>query len=105
MKHYCTNSAFQDIESFEPKAGGGEEKQRMSWGVRKPSLVNTHSQQPALRPANPTEDKIAREIRELKEREEELVRLRDSPAPAPASAPETAQLTPPPAAKPADPNR
>lgn len=75
----------------------------MSWGVRKPSLVNTHSQQPALRPANPTEDKIAREIRELKEREEELVRLRDSPAPAPPSALEPPLQTP--AAKPADPNR
>ena len=32
---------------------------------------------PAERSVNPTEEKIAKEIRELKEREEELVRLRE----------------------------
>lgn len=60
--------SFQDIENFE----SGPVKK--SWGVR-------HEMGTALarveRSANPTEEIIAKEIRELKEREEELARLRE----------------------------
>lgn len=51
------------------------------WGVRQGGLGLSS---PALRSSNPTEDKIAKEIRELKEREEELVRRRESKSPSPA---------------------
>ena len=58
----------QDIENFER----GPVKK--SWGVR-------HEMGATLtrveRSANPTEEIIAKEIRELKEREEELARLRE----------------------------
>ena len=60
--------SLQDIENFE----SGPVKK--SWGVR-------HEMGTALarveRSANPTEEIIAKEIRELKEREEELARLRE----------------------------
>ena len=58
----------QDIENFE----SGPVKK--SWGVRHEmgaSLTRVE------RSANPTEEIIAKEIRELKEREEELARLRE----------------------------
>ena len=59
----------QDIESFEPST-----ESRRVWGVREgPAAV---ALTPSPRSLNPTEDKIAREIKELKEREEELKRLR-----------------------------
>jgi len=60
--------SFQDIENFE----SGPVKK--SWGVRHDmgtSLARVE------RSANPTEEIIAKEIRELKEREEELTRLRE----------------------------
>ena len=46
---------------------------KKSWGVRRESL----SQSQLQRTNNPTEEKIAKEIRELKEREEELIRARE----------------------------
>ena len=46
---------------------------KKSWGVRRENL----SQSQLQRTNNPTEEKIAKEIRELKEREEELVRARE----------------------------
>ena len=58
-----------------------EGKEGTLWGVRQGGLGLSS---PALRSSNPTEDKIAREIRELKEREEELVRRRESKSPSPA---------------------
>ena len=45
------------------------------WGVRRESGLGSIVE----RSVNPTEEKIAKEIRELKEREEELVRLRENP--------------------------
>ena len=60
--------SLQDIENFE----SGPVKK--SWGVRHEmgaSLTRVE------RSANPTEEIIAKEIRELKEREEELARLRE----------------------------
>lgn len=59
-----------------------EERGNTVWGVRQ---VGARGLSPALRTTNPTEDKIAKEIRELKEREEELVRRRDSKSPSPAA--------------------
>ena len=46
---------------------------KKSWGVRRENL----SQSQLQRTNNPTEEKIAKEIRELKEREEELIRARE----------------------------
>jgi len=60
---------FQDIDSFDTPATGG----RRVWGVREETVPET----PSPRTINPTEDKIAKEIQELKEREEELKRLRE----------------------------
>ena len=45
---------------------------RRVWGVREGGSGHA----PSPRPVNPTEDKIAKEIQELKEREEELRKLR-----------------------------
>ena len=47
---------------------------KKSWGVRRESLAQSQLQ----RSLNPTEEKIAKEIRELKEREDELVRVRET---------------------------
>jgi len=81
---------FQDLEDFDKPASENESK-TLSWGVR----VGNLPQSPSPRTNNPTEDKIAKEIRELKEREEELIRLREaqtkvnaSPSPAPTPSPE-----------------
>jgi len=81
---------FQDLEDFDKPASENESK-TLSWGVRAGNLP----QSPSPRTNNPTEDKIAKEIRELKEREEELIRLRESqtkvnlsPSPAPTPSPE-----------------
>ena len=46
---------------------------KKSWGVRRENL----SQSQLQRTNNPTEEKIAKEIRELKEREDELLRARE----------------------------
>jgi len=62
--------SFQDIENFETPP---VESIKKSWGVRQDSV----SLNQVERSANPTEEKIAKEIRELKEREEELTRLRE----------------------------
>ena len=48
------------------------ESGRRVWGVREGGAPQT----PSPRAVNPTEDKIAKEIKELKEREDELRRLR-----------------------------
>merc|ERR550532_766909 len=56
--------SFQDLEVFEAPS----EPVKKSWGVRRENL----SQSQLQRTNNPTEEKIAKEIRELKEREEEL---------------------------------
>ena len=61
--------ACQDLEVFEKPS----EPVKKSWGVRRESL----SQSQLQRTNNPTEEKIAKEIRELKEREEELIRARE----------------------------
>lgn len=61
--------------------GSTREKGSTLWGVRQAGMG---SQRPVVRSSNPTEDKIAKEIRELKEREEELVRRRESKSPSPA---------------------
>ena len=47
---------------------------KKSWGVRRENL----SQSQLQRTNNPTEEKIAKEIRELKEREDELLRAREN---------------------------
>jgi len=85
---------FQDLEDFDKPAAEPESK-TLSWGVR----VGTLPQSPSPRTNNPTEDKIAKEIRELKEREEELIRLREAqtkvntpPSPAPTPSPEVPPL-------------
>jgi hypothetical protein len=44
------------------------------WGVR--GTGSNHIHDPPPRSQNPTEDRIAQEIKELKEREDELRRLR-----------------------------
>lgn len=62
------------------------------WGVRHGGSAGLT---PISRSANPTEDKIAKEIRELKEREEELVRRRESKSPSPI----TPSPSPPPPVK------
>jgi len=64
---------FQDIEDFDKPASDAESK-TISWGVR----IGNLPQSPSPRNNNPTEDKIAKEIRELKEREDELIRLREA---------------------------
>jgi len=64
---------FQDIEDFDKPASDVESK-TISWGVR----IGSFPQSPSPRNNNPTEDKIAKEIRELKEREDELIRLREA---------------------------
>jgi hypothetical protein len=62
----------QDLESFEL----GVEPQKI-WGVRGTGSGALHDPPPsANRSQNPTEDRIAQEIKELKEREDELRRLR-----------------------------
>merc|ERR1719210_1240517 len=66
--------SFQDIESFETSPPVMTQSVKKSWGVRRESLT----QNTVERSVNPTEEKIAKEIRELKEREEELVRLREN---------------------------
>jgi len=63
--------SFQDIENFESPP---VESIKKSWGVRQDSVSLRESSE---RSSNPTEEKIAKEIRELKEREEELARLRE----------------------------
>jgi len=73
---------FQDIEDFDKPASEVDSK-TISWGVR----IGNFPQSPSPRNNNPTEDKIAKEIRELKEREDELIRLREAA---------TTQNTPPP---------
>ena len=60
-------SLSQDLDNFE-RVPAGEVKR--SWGVRRESCAVS----PVERSVNPTEEVIAREIRELKEREEELAR-------------------------------
>ena len=81
---------FQDIEDFDKPASDVESK-TISWGVR----IGNLPQSPSPRNNNPTEDKIAKEIRELKEREDELIRLREAqtkvstpPPPSPTPSPE-----------------
>ena len=64
---------FQDIEDFDKPASDVESK-TISWGVR----IGSFPQSPSPRNNNPTEDKIGKEIRELKEREDELIRLREA---------------------------
>ena len=59
----------QDLEVFDKPT----EPAKKSWGVRRENLAQSQLQ----RSLNPTEEKIAKEIRELKEREEELVRARE----------------------------
>jgi len=61
--------SFQDLEVFDKPT----EPAKKSWGVRRENLAQSQLQ----RSLNPTEEKIAKEIRELKEREEELVRARE----------------------------
>jgi len=65
--------SFQDIESFETSPPVMTQSVKKSWGVRRESLT----QNTVERTVNPTEEKIAKEIRELKEREEELIKLRE----------------------------
>merc|ERR1712079_159726 len=67
------SAVFQDLEDFDKPTSDNEGK-TISWGVRAGNLP----QSPSPRTNNPTEDKIAKEIRELKEREEELIRLREA---------------------------
>lgn len=81
---------FQDIEDFDKPASEVDSK-TISWGVR----IGNFPQSPSPRNNNPTEDKIAKEIRELKEREDELIRLREAattqntpPPPSPTPSPE-----------------
>merc|ERR1719410_1785495 len=59
--------SFQDLDNFESVPAG---EVKRSWGVRRESSAVS----PVERSVNPTEEVIAREIRELKEREEELAR-------------------------------
>jgi len=73
---------FQDIEDFDKPVTDVESK-TISWGVR----IGNFPQSPSPRQNNPTEDKIAKEIRELKEREEELIRLRKAQTAVNASSP------------------
>merc|ERR1719483_1710738 len=92
---------FQDIEDFDKPASDIESK-TISWGVR----IGNFPQSPSPRNNNPTEDKIAKEIRELKEREDELIRLREAKSqelnsptpPSPTPSPEVpviiSQITP-----------
>ena len=81
---------FQDIEDFDKPTSEVDSK-TISWGVR----IGNFPQSPSPRNNNPTEDKIAKEIRELKEREDELIRLREAattqntpPPPSPTPSPE-----------------
>merc|ERR1712223_2355157 len=56
----------------------GERTSNKLWGVRSHGgAANGLLGPQVVRTSNPTEDKIAKEIRELKEREEELVRRRE----------------------------
>lgn len=94
------NEDFEHFTVADSDVGDGEDRgdvtggdRGVTWGVR-----STHSPpQPAIRTGspfdrstNPTEDKIAKEIREMKEREEELKAIRErtvTPSPVPAPAP------------------
>merc|ERR1712130_150856 len=55
----------------------GVERSTKLWGVRSHGGANGLLGPQVIRTSNPTEDKIAKEIRELKEREEELLRRRE----------------------------
>lgn len=93
------NEDFEHFTVAESDVGNGEDKgdvtggdRGVTWGVRSthsPPQPTIRTGSPFDRSTNPTEDKIAKEIREMKEREEELVRIRErtvvTPAPAPAS--------------------
>jgi len=56
---------------------GVERSSSKLWGVRSNGGANGLLGPQVIRTSNPTEDKIAKEIRELKEREEELLRRRE----------------------------
>jgi len=79
--------SFQDLEVFDKPT----EPAKKSWGVRRENLAQSQLQ----RSLNPTEEKIAKEIRELKEREEELVRAREE-KPISLSSEESQDASPPP---------
>ena len=76
-----TSPPSQDLENFE-RVPAAEVKR--SWGVRRESS----SVSPVERSVNPTEEVIAREIRELKEREEELARRQREQSQEPDTEPE-----------------
>ena len=63
--------SFLDLD-LENQERAPSEVNRNVWGVRRSSFSSQSSN--STRASNPTEDKIAKEIREMKEREEELAR-------------------------------
>merc|ERR1711936_23889 len=81
---------------------GVERASSKLWGVRRDLGANGLLGSQVIRTSNPTEDKIAKEIRELKEREEELLRRREMsrspqssiPTPTLTSAPPTKLSSP-----------
>merc|ERR1712117_175727 len=69
---------FPPLDLTSNNSHQGERSSNKLWGVRSHGgAANGLLGPQVVRTSNPTEDKIAKEIRELKEREEELVRRRE----------------------------
>merc|ERR1740123_2921867 len=66
-----------DLTITNSSSDGVERSSSKLWGVRSHRGANGLLGPQVIRTSNPTEDKIAKEIRELKEREEELLRRRE----------------------------
>merc|ERR550519_2323876 len=68
---------FPPLDLTNSNSDGVERSSSKLWGVRSHGGANGLLCPQVIRTSNPTEDKIAKEIRELKEREEELLRRRE----------------------------
>merc|ERR1719305_552333 len=68
---------FPPLDLTNSNSEGVERSSSKLWGVRSHGGATGLLGPQVIRTSNPTEDKIAKEIRELKEREEELLRRRE----------------------------